>query len=290
MGEYSHEQVKIMRLANVSAASLSLCGSFFMITLYFCAKELRVHAFKLVLLLAIGDFLTNCCIVMSNAFTDIPDTMCSIQGFILDTAHLSVFTWCLSISFDLYQIFVKNNDDIEKYFKYWAILAYIILPILQIVPFITDSYTHVGTLCTLKQDYYGNIWRLVCVYIPIWLHIALTIYFYIRLYGEIKTIQKKSVGSNLELRSLILKTVKFPIILIITQLPFSILRLIQVIDPNFNIYTLELIATLLLDLQGLLNAIAYGWNDNVRNYIYKSLRKTDEESENSYLSLRKVSP
>ncbi|OMJ68216.1 hypothetical protein SteCoe_34399 [Stentor coeruleus] len=289
MANYSSEQLETIRLANLLVASLSVCGSFFMILLYFCAKELRVHAFKLVMLLALGDFLCNCCIILSNSFNSIPNTICSIQGFIMDSSHLSVFTWCLAISFNLYQIFVKSNESIEKYFKYWFILAYIFLPTLQTIPFITNSYEYVGSLCTLKQDFYGNLWRLVLVYIPIWVHILFTSYFYISLYGKIKIIQKKSFGMEMQLDNLVAKTMKFPLILIFTQLPLSVLRLIQFAFDGFSIFELELIAMILLDLQGLLNAIAYGWNGNVKSFIYRSLQKNDIKND-SYLSLRKVSP
>jgi hypothetical protein len=284
MAHFTELEIEALRILNISVCSISLCGSLFMIVLYLFAKELRIYAFKLVFLLSLGDFIKDLTIVLANSLRETPALMCSIEGFLMDSSQLSVCTWCLSISSTLYQIFIQQKEGIEIYFKRWLFIALIVMPILQIPPFITESYGLQGTICTLKEDFYGNLWRLLFVYLPIWTHIFLTAYFYAKLYLGLRT---PNFNCN-EMKNLLLKTIKYPIILLITMVPISTMRLIQVVYPQFNYFALEIIAWLLFDLQGIMNAIAYGWTDTVQDYILWIICKRREKNRSSYIILRSL--
>ena len=265
MVAYSSEQTLTLQLINLVASSLSVLGSLFIILLYWAALDLRVYAFKLVMLLSIGDLVKCIVLILTSSPTGFPESICVIEGFLMDASNLTTFTWYLAISFTLYETIVIRRENIEKHYHFWLLLAYIIMPLLQIPPFITNSYGTVQGLCTLKQDEFGNIWRLVCVYIPMWVHILLTVYLYCKIYFEIVAKNNSFLGS-LEGKRLVLRTLRYPIILVVSSTPFSILRLLQAFT-DWDLFWLEAFALGLFGLQGLANAVAYGWNESVRIYL-----------------------
>ena len=91
MVEYSHEQEMILQIINISSNSLSVIGCLFIIFLYWTAYELRGYIFKLVFLLAIGDLIKSLMTILANLPLNLPDMMCSIEGFVMDASCLSTF-------------------------------------------------------------------------------------------------------------------------------------------------------------------------------------------------------
>lgn len=269
MVSHTGEETEVLLQINLIASSLSLIGSLFIMLLYWKALELRVYAFKLVFLLSIGDFIKCLTIILSSLPLPQVNILCQVEAFLLDISTLTTFTWYLAISHTLYKAIVHYPDNLEKHYHFWLFLAYIIIPLLQVPPFITQSYGEVETLCTLEQDTFGNLWRLICVYIPIWTHVALTVYYYGKMYLRIKTTKNSFLNSDDE-KKMISKTIRYPIILLISSVPISLLRIFQTFT-SWNIFWFEAISMALFDLQGLANALAYGWNESVRIYLRQLL-------------------
>ena len=204
--------------------------------------------------------------ILANLPLNLPDMMCSIEGFVMDASCLSTFVWYLAISIALYQLLYHKEENIEKYYHYWLFLAYIFLPLIQVIPFITNSYGQIDTLCTLKEDFYGNLWRLLCVYLPTWIQIFITTYYYLKLICNSQSMKENSFLDK-DIKKYISKSIQFPILLLITTLPISVLRLIETFNDSSDLFILEAISLLLWGLQGLSNAIIYGLNESVRQYI-----------------------
>ena len=82
----------------------------------------------------------------------------SLFGILIKWAIFSNSIWSQFIVYTLYKLH-KNTEDPEYSLKFWNFLAFLITPIYQVLPILTQSYGFNAGLCGFTDDFYGYFWR-----------------------------------------------------------------------------------------------------------------------------------
>lgn len=249
---------------------LSFFSCIFIIFLYVFAKSLRNYAFKLVLCITINDLIRTICLIFPIIYYDYK-YLCTIIGFIFIFSSLGSILWTLVISLTLYQVIIQHKENFEKYYSFWMAFIIIYSCILCIIPLFTDSYGLVLIVCTLKEDYFGSIYKLSSFYGTTWVATAIIII----IYSKINSKSKKEEFCELSLKRLKL----FPMILIFCVFPMTLVRILQMFDIFLG--ELQYIADVTWCLHGFFNSIAYGMSPAVLQYLKLSICKKKIELENN---------
>lgn len=266
-------------IITASCACLSFIGCLFILIVYAMAAEIRVYAFKLVAYLAFCDLIKSAAIILPGYNEDLMSATCKVQGFLLTSFSLSNLVWILGISFSLFKVIVHKHENIEIYHKKWLVLAFIVSPTLSSLPFIFGGYGEEYSWCTLKTLGSGEKWKIAIDFVPKWGSIILIVFCYLKLYFHIK--KNSELFEDAATRKLFLKRmIVYPIIILIAFIPIAVLRTLQIFYGECGFFALATIAYGCFGIYGFLNALAYGYNESIHNYIRKKCCKSSKLSRN----------
>ncbi|OMJ93416.1 hypothetical protein SteCoe_3663 [Stentor coeruleus] len=251
---------KIVYIVIVVANGLSIISCLFIISIYILAKDLRVYAFKLVIILCIIDTLKSSSMILPTYNLKSDDFLCKVQAIFLQFFTLASFMMTFITGLTLYMcITVKNRDKLDLNYIYGIIVLGFPL-IATVIPWFYDEFEKDTVWCWIaKRPIY---WRIVTFYGPLWVLNLINLWVYF------KVISKLKAEEHINLRRLRV----FPLILIICYLPATIERSLEIFGYDDD-FTLILTMCLGDGLLGLINAISYGLTDNVKSFIYKDLCK-----------------
>ena len=204
-------------------------------------------------------------------FNIFQENICIYQGYFFAYSSLSGTIWVLAIAWSLNQALILNQHNIELYHKHWFISAMIVPAIISALPFLTNSYGLSSAWCTLKENDVGRIWKFFMFYLPSWIIILITVVIYIKIAIKMKKCDKYATETE-KVKKIINRVVAYPVIMIITFLPITIVRLFSLFDNNVNFF-LMCFAYFSYGIYGFANSIAYGYNDTVLDSIKESVLK-----------------
>jgi MFS family permease len=193
---------------------------------------------------------------------------CQALGYFLNYCSISGIVWVLAIAISLNQILIQKHHHIERYHKMWFFLAMILPAIIAVFPFITKSYGLSAAWCTLKEDKISRIWKFFMFYLPTWLLILIIIVIYIKV-GRNLNLNPAVSEDDKAKRTVIKRIIAYPLIMIITFLPITCVRVIYITTGQSDIPSLS-IAYFCYGIHGLLNSFVYGYNDIVIKNIKES--------------------
>ena len=239
-------------------------------------------ASQLILILAFADLLcwsqtviTNLYLLSVNDTNDsFNDSVCIYLAYVINLSSMTILIIVFLISFSIYLSTVRNIVITDHKFEIWFGATWIIL-ILSTLPFITGDYGRTDhVLCWIA----GKPMKFFSYYMII------LVIFVIDFYCIIKTLQviKKlpilaSVKTRLK-RHLIL----FPLIFIFSFSAGLINSIICLINPDLNIYWLEVLDYILEPMDGVLNPLAYML---INEKVYKGVKQFFMGSRISDISL-----
>ncbi|OMJ94408.1 hypothetical protein SteCoe_2461 [Stentor coeruleus] len=254
----------------VATSALSIIGSCFIITVGLCFTELRIFYVKIIIYIAISDMIRSIgflipCNHISNEF------LVEVIGIIIDSCFTITISWLTYISITLYQVIINSEKDYKKYYRHWFIFAFVLLPLLNILPVLTNSHGKSGTLCTLKDNHVALIWRYCVMYVPAWIFVLISLIACMKIYLYVRNIDLDYDKQNI-LNSLYY----YPVALVIELLPMTVTTIMVnsgFIDGN-SIYAV--ITLTLYSLNGVTNATIFGLTLGVRQisrarYLYSYL-------------------
>ncbi|OMJ71057.1 hypothetical protein SteCoe_30813 [Stentor coeruleus] len=251
----------IVLIANsviIIVSVISLIASIGVITLCLIADILDEFTLKIVMYMSINDLIRSCGLIIPLCFES-KDKICILFGYIVVYTFISNVVWAASIIVTLYIVIIKKYRNYERFMKYWFIAAYPLLAIIQAIPYATNSYGFDGGMCTLKDDYYGNIWRFTLLYFPYWIFLLLAIWIFYKLHKALKGSDSKTLNSIVLKRGYIYSLIIFVMVIFL-----SAVRIIQLFANNCAIMYMSFSLDSILGLHGLLNGIALVCNKNVR--------------------------
>lgn len=232
---------------------------------------------KIIISIAFNNFLNNIFFLLSIHSTG---GFCLFVSYYKSTLIISGVIWAALISKILYEILVKGNQPKPSMFKVSCFISCVVIPILLVLPLITNSYSDTDYDCNgFKKDLNGIIWRFILVYLPCFLIMLQVCYYYYRIYKILKKSDSFTPSSFLLNRGLI-----YSMIYMIAFFLLSVARIIQIFNPSCTSTILVMIGVILIDLQGFFNVCITISIPDVRQTIYSlKFHRNRIESEGNYI-------
>lgn len=250
-------------------SGFSLLGSSFVIISYIKFPRLRSFAFQLILMVAISDFIRAVSYILTPS---IDESLCIPQAVLSSFSAFASLLWVGSIAFTIQRTLLWNHSvsinlrqNLQYHIFIWGISA-----VLTLLPFTTGDYETSDVLwCWITfQTQSGVLWALVCYYVPLWLMMCYLIYVYSKIWWMLKArplLKSGGIDSWKPKHRLVTqrRMAVYPTIFFFAVVCTSMDRLYQLIWVRRN-FGLALLHIIMGNLQGLLNAFAYGFTAAVR--------------------------
>lgn len=271
--DFSSYNIEVLGLIMISISSLSFLGGLFVVTSFLSFDRLRSKfAFEQVANMALAD--------MGASFTYFLGAprgeLCRAQAVLQQTFELSSVLWATVIATTL-SLAIRHREGIEP--KVWRrrIYAYAwVLPfIIALLPLTTRSYGSAGAWCWIRARprYQSHAWRFSIFYAPVWLAMLYNGYVYAQsaaVLRRLTTIAGDQASAKLE--QTIKRLIRYPFILLACWTFPTINRLQQIFgEPIFALYVVTVVTRSSL---GLLNALAFGFTQAVKNEWHVWWRST----------------
>ncbi|OMJ83257.1 hypothetical protein SteCoe_15845 [Stentor coeruleus] len=204
-----------------SSGAFGFIGALSIIIAYLSYKDLRTYYFQAVFFTSIADGLKATVYFVPFSALKISE-VCYICAITTNYMTIASAMWTLFISVVLYQALFKSVVEVEKYIKIWCIFVFCIMPLVFILPLITDSYGLLTINCTFKENFSGNLWRIGLFYLPGWVMIFVSLYTYFKIFKKL----------NFELidrdtKSILKKVILYPLVIIFFFIMLSTLRILE---------------------------------------------------------------
>jgi hypothetical protein len=261
--------------------SLSIIGCFFVILVFVCYKEIRSFPFESVVYLTISSMITAISYLLyyikPNHKSE-NESACQFQAFIMVWFENSQYLWASLIGYSVYQKII--NFDENDFKTTWAMrckylgVGYVFPFILALICLLRGVYGQSGRFCWIstEQDFgvkTENTIFQIFLYCMIWVLIIINFAFTI---GVVNFLDKNFTSREEReiTKRYIWKLLRYPIIQAILIIPSTINRFLQIIDKESEI--LQTIHVYFVASQGLIYAIAYGYNSQVINRLVKTFK------------------
>jgi len=240
---------------------LSLFGSLFIIITYICFRKIRNYAYKLVTYLSYSDIILSIGNILSwgTIKYKAEDHLCFTQAFLINFGGLASVLWTSVIAWSIYSATVLNAKNLRDKNMRFLLVGYGVSLALSIIPFITKQYGRAGLYCWIEDQEIvkDSLMRFAMFYIPLWIALSFNIYAYLRVIAFIK----KYISTTLEVR-FVHRLKYYPMVLVICWTFPTINRIYNIFGEEVK--ALTYLHVIFGGLQGFLNALVYGANDQVR--------------------------
>jgi len=262
----SSEQSAIFAVSTTFSV-FSMVGASLIIFSYYKFPNLRKFSFKLVLFMSITDGMGCISYLIGNP-TD-QSGLCTFQGFMQQLFQLSSILWTTAISTTLYRAVVKRMGSKELMMRYHLICSGV-PTLFALLPLTTSSYGNTAAWCWIyvEEDSptIGQLWRFFLFYLPLWGAVVFNGYTYYISNRAMKGLFLSNDDQQIpkKYRNLMRRLNAYPLILAGCWFFATINRIQNAINPQNPLFWLYMLQVVGRSLQGTLNAIAYGLNENVR--------------------------
>jgi hypothetical protein len=259
---------------------VSLIGSLFIVVIYLCYKDLHNITFRLIFYMSLSDILNGV-----TFFLPSEGTTCYVQAVGNTIFPLSSVLWTSVIAFCLHRIVIKEDYELMRFEKYYLLYAYG-LPLLAVVPpAAAGAFGYAQGWCWIRasgEDYVlGSVLRMICFYIPLWSVIIYNISVYVTIIRQLNyEIEFMTEDRGMQ-GSLVRRLVFYPIILVVCYSVVTAKRIYDIVDPDEDNLVLTIIAWVFQCANGLLNAVAYGYSDTVKERLCSRCLKRDRYDSNA---------
>jgi len=208
----------------------------------------------------------------------------------------------MAISFTLYSTIVMDGgpqpDETKEeqlqrehvqFLKYCGVITgYSIL--VTVMPFFGQTYGDAGAWCWVDNSSVGQVWRYVSFYVPVWLCMVAMTYMYYRIISNVRSLISEAHENNAgaaheeRLHAVVRRLVAYPVIMFVAYLFATINRIQNSAEPTNPSLFLYGTATFFLNINGLANAVVYGFNDSLQKDLRRccGFEVDDEAAEEDY--------
>lgn len=268
------EQAATVNIVTQVAASLSICGSLFVLIACLRFPLLRKFPFVLVPVLALTDVLT----MISTVCGPSPDDMaamaldpthitsqCQVQGAAISFFRIATVLWTACIAFVMYSAVVLNWQYRDRE---WLAVALSVLVCYGTAAAVSGVGWHqgvygpAGAWCWVADA--QSSWRYIGLYAWVWVAmlINLVIAISMRIQGLALIARKQALnGSDTltdELQVRMRRVSFYPLVFLLVWFFPSVNRIHEAVTGD-QVYGLYLLHAFFSGLQGLCDAIVYGW-------------------------------
>lgn len=248
---------------------LSALGSLFIIFIYIFTPRIQIYSYKLIAHLALAQLLSSIDYLLPvNIVQDNP-SICILIGLIVNSGQITSILWMTCIAITIYQVIIYSVVVFDKYEKYWVLTSWLLVPLLNCIPIITQSYSPVGSTCTYSTGMIGTIERIFIFFVPVWLFLILTLYCYWKIFSQAKVLNEVSQHSNL-----IKRLMYYPIIMVINALILTISRGLTYLLDGCEETTADFFLYVFIALNGFINFLIFLFSPSI--YVLVFERKREE--------------
>lgn len=245
------------------AMGLSMLGAVFIVGVYVAFKDLRCYASRLVVYMEVLDFLNAIAYMLPSS-----KEYCITQAVISSYFSLGSILMTAVIAYSLYASTLKQARNVEKHEgEYVALSLFLPLP-AALLPLTTHSFGKGHGWCWIhltRHDYWVPLmWRLVSFYVPLWIVILFNTFVYTRIIRTAKRNYSYTLAESSSADKVVKTLVWYPLILAGSFLPITIVRILEAVDPESDNFELMLVSGVVMGLNGIGNAIVYGFTPSVR--------------------------
>jgi hypothetical protein len=250
--------------------SLSLLGSLFIICLFIIFSSIRSYAFKLVVYMSVADAIRSIGYIIPNN----SDALCLAQAVLTNFGSLSGVIWTSIIAFSIYCVVVLEME-IQSFEKFMILIGFILPFCITMLPFTTSSYGRAEGWCWVKLDQFELVWRIFAFYAIVFVSIVFNSVMYYQVIKELKLdigYLRSSSHHISEKKAVHTRFSFYPLIIIICYTPVLIKRIIEAATSE-SFFALNIISAIFMSSIGILNAITYGFTDNVKEVLFGGISR-----------------
>lgn len=246
--------------SQAACSFLSIVGCIYILSAYNTEAKLRVYSFRIICYYSISIITYSIQFLFpKQVLSDFP-TVCKIFAYLNNCSGVISFIWVTCMALTIYLVIVKSLLNYQKYEKYWILIT-IITAVLFTIPFFTGGYGLVHTNCTFTADKKGNLWRILLFYTPSWIMTLITIFCYVRIFKELK-----SLRINLQLKNMIKKLVYYPIWMVINIVLLSVMSLAYYYPELCALQYMYIVIYCLLAMNGVINVLIFKFTASIRPF------------------------
>eukprot|EP00667_Euglena_gracilis_P011417 EG_transcript_11662 len=258
---------RVLRLFSFTAASLSICGSLFIIGSFFYLRRTKQFTLRLVVFLSVFDALSHIGTFVEG-FTDI-SALCVFAGWFNTVFQLSAVLWTGCISFHLWFSVFRGRKS-PRLVLYYFLFAFGVPLLVAFFGLILGLYGPQGDVCWFRDP----IPRVLLFYVPLWGCVLFNAVAYVVITREFRAVFRRH---NMHQACPQLHRLKaYPMVLVLCWTVASVHRILNLLsDDDGDVYPFFLFALhfTLCKLQGLFNALVYGCDPSLfRDLKQKWLR------------------
>ena len=285
-------------MGNLVCGILSFLGASFVVATYCWFKDLRKFAFKLVFFLACSDVANSLANMIGNP--DEGTGACMFQALVDSFFALSSILWTTMIAYCLYSTVIQRRpvDETRRKEKKMYLFCWGFPMVVTLLPLTTSSYGQTGGWCWIKGgegNATGNAWRVLQLYLPLWVAMGYVAYVYYHIVKTIKSVieaQREAdaaqqgggagspggagSGDGAAAARQQLKMIRrlqfYPVIMLVCWF-FPTLNRLQNVFADKPSFTLSVLAVSFSSLQGFFNAAAYGLTPSVTTRVAQAFRE-----------------
>jgi hypothetical protein len=251
-----------IRYITYVTASLGILGSLYIIFTFIMFKESRTFGTKLVFFLSIADLLHG----LEWYPWGVTNTLCTIQGMLMQWSELSYYMWTFCIALCVFQIHYLERDesDVSNLMLLYQVICWFIPMLLSFIPLYEGHYgTGAYDWCWLSAA--ADDMDMAVLYIP-----AAGIFVFNTIVFLLVYWRLSSYHSELS-RSLSINMTLYVLAFLLAQGPAFVNRIYITFVPDQPQYILYLLQAIFHPLQGFFDSVAYGINEPAFTLNYKML-------------------
>lgn len=244
----------------ITCSSLSLLSSLAVLFSIIYRNLHKSLSFKILLYISFNDLIRSIGGFLESLSTS--SIACSITGYFGSFSFISNLLWSTYLSQSIYQIIVSETSNPEKLHKIWFFFSFVFTGIVEAIPFLTQSYEKDQFICELAADFNGDIYRVVLIYLPLFLNLVMILYFTVKILRKVKLIK------SLTMRSIVLERgFIYPCIIFVMALPLCFLRVLEALDKSCETGFAASMSYSVFILHGFINAIVFFNSRTVRKVL-----------------------
>lgn len=183
-----------------AALSILACSS--IIFIYTRFPRMRTWSYTLVVIMVACSIGGNAALFIAIEDPNESQGLCIFQGVIVQFFDLAVSLWSVVIAYSLYTVVVLQQRIQGSFKRNCHVFVWGVSLMMTLVPFTTGSYGSAGMWCWIQapagdtQQWAhdaGTIWRILCMFLPIWINIFAIAFFYYRVSSTIANYTRMSV-------------------------------------------------------------------------------------------------
>jgi len=254
---FTESQEEVLVLCSFIFSLLSLLSSLTVIVYYLSFKELRKFAYGLVAWTAVADSI-RC--VGNLIGSPEEGQLCRAQGLLKTLGGVASLSWVGCMAFSIRQISIQKTINPFSLLWKFHLITWTVSISSAVLPLAYHEYVPVGGWCWISSHQEGVLLRWTSFYGIVWLDIAWICFVYVSLWLSLKDLPLKK--RQPQVSRMVSRLYIYPLILVVCFGPASVRRIWDLFgNPPHWLAVLHISFS---SLHGLMNAIAYGRNADVR--------------------------